>query len=543
MADRGDMVDRLGRHVRARMATTRTPGVAIALFDRQEVSRLLAYGDADVVAGIPLDADRPFAIGSITKSFTAVAVLQAAERGLVDLHAPVTEYLPWFRVRSRYSPITLHHLLTHSAGLVTIIDGPPDTRNAVWALRETEAAWPPGAHFYYSDAGYQALGLVLEAAVGRPFGDIIQDGILGPLGMTASEPTLTHALRPRMATGYRHLYDDRPSHVTHPLVPAPCIETNSGDCCIGSTAGDMAKYGRMLLNEGRTSSGPLLSPDAFGLLAHPHSSPGWCEYGYGIELHQRDGFMHLGHGGVMPGYEAMLLLDRDSGLGVTLLSTQPSVGARDLAWAVMRLWRNGSSGRSLDAVDLSVPDATHVENASDYAGAYHGDGADLVFAAEGGHLVLLHKGERVILERREVDRFYASHPDFGLFLLGFERAETRGTSSGAVVGAHHGAVCYTREGCAAAGESQHPPTWQAYPGHYRAHTPWEQSNFRVILRGGTLLLVWPTGEEESLTAVSGEAFRVGDAVSPERLAFSRIVRGQASCARLSGMDYYRFFTP
>ena len=68
MADRGDMVDRLSRHVRARMATTRTPGVVIALFDRQGLTHLLAYGDADVVAGIPLDADRPFAIGSITKS-------------------------------------------------------------------------------------------------------------------------------------------------------------------------------------------------------------------------------------------------------------------------------------------------------------------------------------------------------------------------------------------------------------------------------------------------------------------------------------------
>ena len=71
----------------------------------------------------------------------------------------------------------------------------------------------------------------------------------------------------------------------------------------------------------------------------------------------------------------------------------------------------------------------------------------------------------------------------------------------------------------------------------------KQYNFRVILRRGALWLVWPTGEEESLTPVAGEVFRVGAAISPERLGFDRIVGGQAFRARLSGMDYYRFFTP
>jgi hypothetical protein len=79
--------------------------------------------------------------------------------------------------------------------------------------------------------------------------------------------------------------------------------------------------------------------------------------------------------------------------------------------------------------------------------------------------------------------------------------------------------------------------------HYRAHNPWEQSNFRVILRSGTLWLVWPTGEEEPLAPLPDDVFRVGDDMLPERLRFDQVVGGQALRARLSGTDYYRFFTP
>ena len=469
------MATRLDRHVKSRMAATRTPGVVVALFDEQRCRHLLPYGVADVGSEDPIEGDRLFPIGSISKSFTAVAVLQAAERGIVDLHAPVTAYLPWFRVRSRYAPITLHHLLSHSAGLVGIIDGAPDTLNAVWALRDTDAAWRPGTRFYYSDAGYQALALALEAATGQTYADIIRINILEPLGMAASEPTLTHAVRSRMAIGYRGLYDDRPYCVAHPLVPAPWIETNSGDCCICSTAEDLAKYGRMLLNDGRGPNGRVLRPDLFNLLTLPHSSAGWCDYGYGLEIHQRDGFTHVAHGGVIPGYEAMLVADRGSGLGIALLSTQPSVGARDLAWAVMRLWRAECSGQPLDSPGLSVPDATRVANAADYAGTYHGDGADLVLAAEGGHLVLHHAGERVILERRGPDRFYVPHQQFALFLLGFERAGQAGASS-AVTEAHYAGATYAREGRADPVTPAHPEAWAPYPGHYRSHSPWERSN-------------------------------------------------------------------
>jgi CubicO group peptidase (beta-lactamase class C family) len=96
-----------------------------------------------------------FEIGSVGKGFTATLVLQLAVEGLLDLHAPVTDHVPWFRVESSHGPITTHHLLTHSAGLITGSLAFIDARSEVWALRRTRTGTAPGEFFHYSDVGYE----------------------------------------------------------------------------------------------------------------------------------------------------------------------------------------------------------------------------------------------------------------------------------------------------------------------------------------------------------------------------------------------------
>jgi D-alanyl-D-alanine carboxypeptidase len=536
-------LDRLNLYIVRRMEARRTPGLSLALFDRDRCVHALTYGLSDPEAGTPIRPDTLFGIGSISKSFAAVAVLQAVERGKIDLDAPVTDYLPWFQVQSRYDPITIRHLLAHSAGIVGIIDRSPDTRGAAWALRETETAWPPGAHFYYSDAGYQVLALALEEAMGQPYHHLLRANLLEPLGMADSEPAFVHAMRPRATRGYRSLYDDRPPHSSHPLVPAAWIEMNAGDCCIAATAEDLARFARMLLNRGQGPDGPLLSPASCDLLTHElMETPHGFSYGYGLMAFRREEGTLIGHGGGMPGYEAFMLFDPRHGVGVTLLSTTPAIGVRDLAWTVLDLWRRATLGQSTDPVDLSLPDPTSVENAADYAGAYRGDRKTLNLSAEDGRLVLHHRGARVVLEARGEDRFYVCHPDFDRFLLAFGRAKTGEGTPGEVVEACHGADWYAGERYAGPRTFDYPPEWDAYPGHYRSHIPW-QTNFRVVLRKGALWLVWPAGNEEPLTPLDGDLFRVGDEISPERLRFSQMVNGRALCANVSGSDYYRFFTP
>jgi len=256
----------LDRIIERRMAADNTPGLALALTDRERTLRVATYGFADLAARTPVTPDTLFEIGSIGKSFTSLALMREHEAGNLDLQAPVARYLPWFAVRSAFPPITVHHLLCHTAGIIAGTDPTPGVADQVWALRETEAATAPGTGFHYSNVGYKALGLVLERLTGQGYGDAIRSRILAPLGMTASEPAITNALRPRLAVGYASLYDDRPAHPSHPLVPATWLETESGDGSLASTPEDMAVYLRMLLNRGRGARDRLLSEAGFAAM-------------------------------------------------------------------------------------------------------------------------------------------------------------------------------------------------------------------------------------------------------------------------------------
>jgi len=93
------------------------PGMTVALADRTGLLRASQYGFADLKAGIKVQPDTLFEIGSISKSFVAIAILQLADEGKLDLNKPVKDYLPWLKVDSGYAPFTTHHLLSHSAGL------------------------------------------------------------------------------------------------------------------------------------------------------------------------------------------------------------------------------------------------------------------------------------------------------------------------------------------------------------------------------------------------------------------------------------------
>jgi len=181
----------------------------------------------------------------------------------------------------------------------------------------------------------------------------------------------------------------------------------------------------------------------------------------------------------------------------------------------------------------SLPDPLAVENAQEFEGAYSDGGRRLVLAAQEERLVLVCDEVEVALEPRGDDRFLADHPDFALFLLTFRRED------GAVVEACHGPDACVREGVERPSVGNPPPEWSAFVGHYRAYNPWI-TNFRVILRRDRLVLVYPWGPEDPLTAVAQDTFRVEeDDWSPERLRFDAVVDGQALRANLSGCDYYR----
>jgi D-alanyl-D-alanine carboxypeptidase len=121
------------------------PGLALAVTDPDRTLALRTYGYAQLELRTPVVPETLFEIGSIGKTFTAIAVLQLADEGALTLDAPVAEYLPWFAVPqpAGASPITIAHLLSHTAGIVAGIDGTPEAAFQVWSLRDLPAASTP----------------------------------------------------------------------------------------------------------------------------------------------------------------------------------------------------------------------------------------------------------------------------------------------------------------------------------------------------------------------------------------------------------------
>ena len=189
-----------------------------------------------------------------------------------------------------------------------------------------------------------------------------------------------------------------------------------------------------------------------------------------------------------------------------------------------------------------------MEKAGDYAGTYTApDGKALAFEAAGGELHLLYKSEKLALEKRGVDSFYAPHPDFALHLIlfGREKKDAAGASeqrAADVVEVSYGPDWYAHQRYRGLGQFDVPDAWRAYPGHYRSANPWS-SSARVLLRKGKLWLVEPSGGEQELVELAPGMFQVGTEETAERVRFDSVVNGQALRINVSGLDFYRTLIP
>ncbi len=526
-------------YILRKMRADAIPGLALAVTTREETLGVRVYGHADLSGQRPITPETLFPIASIGKSFTCLALLQQAEQGRLDLHAPVTTYLPWFQVQSRHAPITLHHLMSHSAGISMGTDFTPGTRYDVYQLREMEAN-PPGVAFHYSNVGYKTLGFVLEDLLGQPYHQILQSALLDPLGMRASRPALTNDLRAETAIGHIPFYDDRPYHPSLPLAPAPWLEYGLGDGSPASTPADMAIYARMLLNRGQGPQGRIISEERFRQMTSPaiQIRPG-IFYGYGVIIGEVDGHQCIWHDGEHVGYTSTLQCDLDDGLAVVILDNGP-FDAHGIGAFVLKAFRAALHGQALPEIPAHTP--TRVPNAADYAGSYANSERSFKLEAVNGELHLLWGEKRVALEPRGRDAFYVPHADWSRFLLRFQRQD------GQVTEATSGPDWYTNERYQGPTTFEVPDAWRAYPGHYRSHNPW-LSNFRVALRKGKLVLLVAGGGEQELMQESEDAFTYSRFLDenktvhpPERLRFDTIIDGLAQRAMLSGCACYRFFT-
>ncbi|MGE5653175.1 MAG: serine hydrolase domain-containing protein [Bacillota bacterium] len=319
----GSAIAKIDAYVAEMVKQSGIPGAALALVKGDQTVFSKGYGVSNLALNSPVAADTAYGIGSITKSFTALAILQLRDQGLVDLDAPVQCYLPWFRVADEQASrqITIRHLLNHTSGLPGNSHGlvwndpaviRPSIEQAVRALKDVKLRHPVGSSFEYANMGYATLGLVIEKLSSQRYEDYLQRQILDHLGMRRSTAdndraaALADTAKPYWWPFGR--LSQSPLRMGEYMAPA-------GDMFL-SSANDMARYVRFQLGyQNLISASTLAEWHNGGVAVDPQSG----SYQMGLFNSTLHGHKLVQHGGDATGSSAIMMLLPDDDIGVVLL--------------------------------------------------------------------------------------------------------------------------------------------------------------------------------------------------------------------------------
>lgn len=393
----------LDRYVPSYLATMYAPGMTIGLATRDGESHQVAYGWSNRETREPASTGHLFQIGSISKSFVGLTLLQLQDAGRLEIARPILDYLPWLPIEQPFGAITVHHLLTHTSGL------PGESPLFPAGGARLMPHYAPGRRFSYSNWAYDVLGALVERLDGEPWPRVVERRIFAPLGMTASSGAITGGTDLRTARSYVWRDDAvvRRSDAVALTMAGPLTVTR-GAGSIASTAGDMARYMRMLLDRGAGPRGRIVSERAFEAFASGHvPAPDWGEgvqYGYGIAVEMRDGERVLRHTGGMVSFMSSLQVNLDAGVGA-FASINAQQGFRPnrvtgYALASMRASRLGAPPPS-----EPISGERDAPMLDDYVGTYaNSAGRRLQVVADGAQLVLVDGSRRIPLDHAGGDR-------------------------------------------------------------------------------------------------------------------------------------------
>jgi D-alanyl-D-alanine carboxypeptidase len=516
------------------------PGLTLGLANAAGTVRVASYGYVDLAAKLPVTPPHLFEIGSITKSFVGLAILQLHEEQKVDLQAPIRTYLPWLSMETNFGEILVHHLLTHSSGMpddAPLIPSSPE--------RRPRQALKPGSEFHYSNWGYDVLGRLIETVDGRPWAAAVSARILKPVGMTDTAPTITSASRPRIAQSYMPLHDDRPFPRHGALVPAGNLAVEFAAGSIASTPKDMSLYMQMLLNHGEIRGGRIISEDSFKLFSTPHipAPPFGPEagYGYGIAVDKLDGHVRLRHTGGMVSFMSAIHMDLDAKIGA-FASINAQLGYRpnpvaQLAVQLLRAEKEHSKAPGIPAFDA----AAKVESAESYSAIYtSGAGRHVEIKNAGDRLNLMVDGRTIPLQQSEDGTFIADQAGFDLFPITFERfqaapAVANDKSKAPITAMSYGPDWYARAGYKGEAALEPSAALAKYVGEYYSENPWS-GTVRVVQRQRRLWM----GGTDPLIPIGDHLFRIGaEATSPGVAEFSALIGDKPSFLWVDGVQFRR----
>jgi D-alanyl-D-alanine carboxypeptidase len=428
------------------VAQLRLPSVAITVVHAGEPVWSKAFGHCDVSAGTAATPQTLYRIGSITKTFTATAILQLHEEGKLRLDDRVGDHVstaaPGARSRGLLD-VTIRELLTHSSGLQRDLPGTWFTRPSFPAQfpERFDATYPPATQWKYSNVGFSLLGEVVAAVSGAPWERHIEQRILRPLAMSATE-AMTRPDEARLATGYSRAAPGEPY-----AAASRCdLGAASPASSMSSTAEDMARYLAFHMQGG----GPLLGAKS---LAEMHR-PQWLlddwqtAWGLGMRVRRVEGRVRVGHPGNAPGFAAMMELIPALKLGVAVLTNaddgNPALFC-DYALQLLAPIAARASARPAPSV---------AEDAERFCGRYRSENGNMTMlvAVLDGQLVVLPPGApnpyaaRVVLERTSEPNAFVMRPGGAFSTLPFGERFTFTTDvAGEVAGYVTSGARYFRE--------------------------------------------------------------------------------------------------
>ena len=502
------------------LAFNHLPGMTLGVATPEGRRMVLDFGYADPTTRRPITPATLFQIGSITKVMVAAIVHQLAAEGRFRLTDRVSDRFPEAPL-PKDNAIEIQHVLDHVAGLPG--DAPMFSQGGLWT------GYAPGAHWHYSNTGYEILGRLAEHVGKKPLAQLLGERIFTPLKMSRSRGAIVGADRMLYAQGFEPANQLAPYVRGDPLAPAPWVDVTFGAGCVASTADDMLGLMRALADMAQGKSGLGLSVEqarTFTNHAVPSDSAA-MRYGNGLMHVSDNGRQYLHHTGGMLSFSSSFHVDVAS--GVAAFASAPlnafiEYRPRLLTKFAVDAMTNALAGRP-------IPKAPALESrlgdGASYVGRYSGPSGSFEIRA-GSPLTIVGGGQTAPLVLVSDEIFRTSHPLFRAYSLMFERA------SGVVSIANWGPNCYAREGTGASLPASDRELARL-GGRYVNDDPWF-GPAPVVERAGKLWL----GTETPMTRIGDNLWRVGkESWSPERGSFADFIDGRPQTFVFSAVSFSR----
>ncbi len=341
------------------LSRTGAAGLSVAVARNGKVILSKGYGLAEVEHDAKADGDSMFRMGSITKQFTAAAIMRLVEQGRISLDDPITKHLAGYNTQGR--EITVRHLLTHTSGIKSytelkrvMVDEPERefTHQEMLDMVQNEPlAFEPGTKFAYCNTGYYLLGMIIENVSGKDYCEYLQDEFFGPLGLTHTRCDSNTEIIKGRAQGYtvagKKLVNDRGLATGTPFAAGVLL----------ASAHDLVVWADAL------AAGKVVSHASYKLMSTPFelADGGPNDYGFGLVIDSLDGHARIQHGGGIFGFNCMLARFPDDGVTVAVISNSQPISSTGVAQALSREALGLSEPAAPVAVALSETEAARCE--------------------------------------------------------------------------------------------------------------------------------------------------------------------------------------